>query len=46
MDTHYIQMDAIPVEEVRASVPRQLKHFETEGMQAGTPLDVHGALSF
>ena len=45
MDTHYIQMDAIPVEEVRASVPRQLKHFETEGMQADTPLDVHGALS-
>ena len=45
MDTHYIQMDAIPVEEVRASVPPQLKHFETEGMQADTPLDVHGALS-
>jgi hypothetical protein len=34
----YSRMATILVEEVRANVLRQLKHFETEEMQASTPL--------
>jgi len=46
MDAHvYSGMAALLVEEVRANVPRQLKHFATEGMQASTPLAVQSNLS-
>ena len=46
MDAHvYSGMAALLVEEVRANVPRQLKHFATEEMQASTPLAVQSNLS-
>lgn len=43
--THIFKNAAIPVEEVRANVPRQLKHFVTEEMQASIPLAVQNNLS-
>jgi hypothetical protein len=35
--------NSIPEEEVKASVPQQLKHIEIAGMQAGTHLVLQSA---
>jgi sulfur transfer protein SufE len=46
MDAHvYSGIATVLVEEVRANVPRQLKHFATEEMQATIPLAVQSNLS-
>jgi hypothetical protein len=46
MDAHvYSGIATVLVEEVRANVPWQLKHFATEEMQATIPLAVQSNLS-